>query len=190
MGTLARRPQMYVSNIFAPRNVQVLSQYVITERNKKIASAQTDLYNIYLISKGELILQWIKYQTCLFYFIFLKLNQVHCLLDPSERQGHIFCFSARQTEQCVQMDFRPLLGLGWTGGKSVFSYSQHSHISFLIYSVSTTQNISNKPAHANIYNKINALWLGWKMGSKVVNFDKLFLHQFSNKIYQTLRDDV
>ena len=48
---------MYVSNIFAPRNVQVLSQYVITERNKKIASAQTDLYNIYLISKGELILQ-------------------------------------------------------------------------------------------------------------------------------------
>ena len=36
----------------------------------------------------------------------------------------------------------------------------------------------------------NALWLSWKIGSKVVNFEKLFLHQFSTKIYQTLRDDV
>ena len=35
-----------------------------------------------------------------------------------------------------------------------------------------------------------ALWLSWKMGSKVVNFDKLFLHQFSTKIYQNLRGDV
>ena len=36
----------------------------------------------------------------------------------------------------------------------------------------------------------NALWLSWKMGSKVVNFEKLFLRQFSKKIYQTLRDNV
>ena len=36
----------------------------------------------------------------------------------------------------------------------------------------------------------NALWVSWKMGSKVVNFDKLFLHQFLTKIYQNLRDDV
>ena len=36
----------------------------------------------------------------------------------------------------------------------------------------------------------NALWLGWKMGLKVVNFERLFLHQFSTKIYQTLRDNV
>ena len=28
------------------------------------------------------------------------------------------------------------------------------------------------------------------MGSKVVNFDKLFLHQFSTKIDQTWRDGV
>ena len=32
MGALARGPQMYVANIFAARNVQVLSQVVITER--------------------------------------------------------------------------------------------------------------------------------------------------------------
>ena len=30
----------------------------------------------------------------------------------------------------------------------------------------------------------------WKTGLKVVNFYKLFLHQFSTKIYQTLRDGV
>ena len=30
----------------------------------------------------------------------------------------------------------------------------------------------------------------WKTGLKVVNFEKLFLHQFSTKIYQTLKDDV
>ena len=29
-----------------------------------------------------------------------------------------------------------------------------------------------------------------KTGLKVVNFEKLFLHQFSTKIYQTLRDGV
>ena len=28
------------------------------------------------------------------------------------------------------------------------------------------------------------------MGSKQVNFDKLFLHQMSIKIYQSFRDDV
>ena len=38
--------------------------------------------------------------------------------------------AGRQTEQCVQMDFRPLWGSGWTGGESVFSYSQSSLTSF------------------------------------------------------------
>ena len=28
------------------------------------------------------------------------------------------------------------------------------------------------------------------MGLKVVNFERLFLHQFSTKVYQTLRDNV
>ena len=35
-----------------------------------------------------------------------------------------------------------------------------------------------------------ALCLSWKMGLKVVNFDKLFSHQFSTKIYLTLKDNV
>ena len=41
-----------------------------------------------------------------------------------------------------------------------------------------------------LYKENSALWLSWEMGSKVVNFDKLFLQQFSTKIYQALRDDV
>ena len=36
----------------------------------------------------------------------------------------------------------------------------------------------------------NAQCKSWKMRLKVVNFDKLFLHQFSTKIYQTLENDV
>ena len=37
---------------------------------------------------------------------------------------------------------------------------------------------------------INALWLSWKMESKVVNFDKLFLHWFSSKICEILHKAV
>ena len=36
----------------------------------------------------------------------------------------------------------------------------------------------------------NAQCKSWKTRLKVVNFEKLFLHQFSTKIYQTLRDGV
>ena len=43
-----------------------------------------------------------------------------------------------------------------------------------------------------VYDTCNAVHYAevWKMGLKVVNFDKLFLHQFSMKIHQTLRDGV
>ena len=45
--------------------------------------------------------------------------------------------------------------------------------------------------HIEILHRLTiALWLSWKMGSKVVNFDKLFLHQFLTKIYQNFRDGV
>ena len=54
-------------------------------------------------------------------------------LEAEDRDRDFVSRGLRQTEQSVQMDFRPLWGSGWTAGESVFSYSQHPLISFLIY---------------------------------------------------------
>ena len=60
------------------------------------------------------------------------------------------------------------------------------------FEISKTKTVKSKQGYLPLESQwcVNALWLSWKMGLKVVNFDKLFLHQFSTKIYQTLRDDV
>ena len=59
-----------------------------------------------------------------FFIKILFLDFVSVYLHLCIWQRHRYCFRARQTEQCVQMDFRPLLGLGWTSRESVFSYSK------------------------------------------------------------------
>ena len=132
---------------FAGGNVQVLRQdVIITDRKKNSQNWSIKIICIFLqwiplkclqgTNKNVKKISFKLHVSHLFFetkLIFWQNNICLIQLETECRDRDFVSRGLRQTEQSVQMDFRPLWGSGWTAGESVFSYSQHPLISFLIY---------------------------------------------------------